>query len=631
MYFSELVRRHKVSLCIFIFGPIIFTFILAFGNFDAISVFKGDNRRIAAPVIQVGEQAILGSDIERSINAALNQRRQQGQAEATRAELMADGTAGQILTDHINRALVDREAAQSTLQFSREYLQERFKNDPTFQDAEGKFDSAAFNNWVNDPAVNWNAVYESLADQTRRQLVGKRLVASARVFDSEVDARYAEDNTQLNVKFIEVEPPIEPTEEQLTAEYEANKDKYSLPEERIANFVAISVEADKPAKVDEVLTKATAGDDFEALAKQYSDSPSAADDGGLLPWRTEQAIGQPAHMEAMFALSKGEVSDAVKLYLNYFIYKMEDERTTATGQREVLVRQIVVNTPPLDEAERTARTELAESLAAAATESGDLIAAALAADLTVQTTSAFNTDSLTIENVPTEDRFSFRTGFADLSEGTVSDVITATNNLYVAQLKELIPTKEQPLDAVREEVTTDAIAALQRAPEHQAARQALAAEMLTKGESLDAIVGAYPELAIEVGTSGPFSSKDPGFNRGVPWWRAQDVYAAVGGQEPGAFGGPISGFLGNVYFVELVSATAPEVDSADEAVATELEALRTRLLGERQAKRMQDYLQFLRDDPNTPILIDQEAQDALFQINIDPAVDLPGDTASATE
>jgi peptidyl-prolyl cis-trans isomerase D len=115
------------------------------------------------------------------------------------------------------------------------------------------------------------------------------------------------------------------SDEDLKEAYEKDKATFVQPERRQARHILIESGSDDAAakkKAEEVLAEAKAGKDFAALAKQYSQDPGSAQNGGDLGW-SEKGNFDPAFDEALFAMQSGEVRGPVKSQFGYHIIKLE--------------------------------------------------------------------------------------------------------------------------------------------------------------------------------------------------------------------------------------------------------------------------------------------------------------------
>ncbi|HEX8142660.1 MAG TPA: peptidylprolyl isomerase [Pyrinomonadaceae bacterium] len=94
-----------------------------------------------------------------------------------------------------------------------------------------------------------------------------------------------------------------------------------------------------PAKArstaEDIVRRARGGENFEALAKEYSTDPSNKDKGGDLGWFGRGRMVK-AFEDAAFALQPGQVSDVVQTQFGYHIIKLDERRNapSQTGQPE---------------------------------------------------------------------------------------------------------------------------------------------------------------------------------------------------------------------------------------------------------------------------------------------------------
>jgi peptidyl-prolyl cis-trans isomerase D len=115
-------------------------------------------------------------------------------------------------------------------------------------------------------------------------------------------------------------------EARLRALYEENPDRFRTAEQRQARHILVATDADTDAAKAEKLAlelreRIAKGEDFAALARQYSDDPGSASSGGDLGW-AGRGTYVPAFEEALFALDAGAITQPVKTEFGYHVIQL---------------------------------------------------------------------------------------------------------------------------------------------------------------------------------------------------------------------------------------------------------------------------------------------------------------------
>jgi peptidyl-prolyl cis-trans isomerase C len=125
--------------------------------------------------------------------------------------------------------------------------------------------------------------------------------------------------------------------EQVTDFYTKNPDQFKQPERVRASHILITVPkgADAAAKTAarakaaDILKDVKAGKDFAALAKQHSQDPGSAQNGGDLGFFQQGQMVGPFN-DVAFKLAPGQVSDLVETEFGFHIIKVAEKQTART-------------------------------------------------------------------------------------------------------------------------------------------------------------------------------------------------------------------------------------------------------------------------------------------------------------
>jgi peptidyl-prolyl cis-trans isomerase C len=147
----------------------------------------------------------------------------------------------------------------------------------------------------------------------------RRDIAIARMIDAEIASRIA----------------LKPT--QVEDFYKNNPDKFQEPESVRASHILIrfpegadaAAKAQAKAKALKILKDVRAGKDFAALAKEHSQDPGSAPNGGDLGFFPQGQMVGPFN-DVAFSLKPGQTSDLVETQFGYHIIRVAEKRPSRT-------------------------------------------------------------------------------------------------------------------------------------------------------------------------------------------------------------------------------------------------------------------------------------------------------------
>lgn len=271
------------------------------------------------------------------------------------------------------------EAERMGLKVTDEDLRQYLRKSPVLFPNGQYIGSEAYENLLQQNGLTV-AQFES---DTKNQILLSRLQniveGSASVSDQEMQQEYTRKNTKVKfqyavVTYEDVMKQIKPTDAELKAYFEKNKDRYknAIPEKRKATYVVIDPSAVAAkvqvlpqdlktyysqhqdeyrvpeevtlrqilikvpagsdvnaarAKAQDVANKVKAGGNFAELAKKYSQDEGSAKQGGSVGAVTRGQL-PPEIDKIAFSLNKGQTSDVIQVpSLGFFIIQVENKQT----------------------------------------------------------------------------------------------------------------------------------------------------------------------------------------------------------------------------------------------------------------------------------------------------------------
>ncbi|PKA68335.1 peptidyl-prolyl cis-trans isomerase D [Pseudomonas baetica] len=288
----------------------------------------------------------------------------------------------------IDRKLLLQGAEQSKFAFSEGALDQVILQTPEFQ-VDGKFSSERFDQVIRQLGYSRMQFRQMLAQemligQLRAGVAGSGFVTDAEVLafarlekqtrdfatlnvkadpaavkltDDEVKAYYDEHAKefmtpdQVVIDYLELKKAsffdqVAVKDEDLQAAYQ--KEIANLSEQRRAAHILIEVndkttEAQAKAKIEEVQARLAKGEKFEALAKEFSQDPGSANNGGDLGY-AGPGVYDPAFEKALYSLAKDQVSEPVRTDFGYHLIKLlgveAPEVPTLASLKDKLTREL---------------------------------------------------------------------------------------------------------------------------------------------------------------------------------------------------------------------------------------------------------------------------------------------------
>ncbi|RDB43016.1 peptidylprolyl isomerase [Halomonas sp. DQ26W] len=379
-----------------IVGAVVVTMAL-FGVESLVGLLGGSGDEVA----KVNGQSITRQELEMEVQRAI--RSGQVPPEQERA------LRGQVLDELIGERLLTAFAEHGGMHLSDEQLDQVIVTLPEFQNQNGRFDADLFRNRLASSGFTPTSFRAALRVDLKRQQLQQGLVMSDFSLESEQQTLAALQRQVRSFRYHvlsadDLAEPVEVTEHDLLAYYDENADRYRRPEQvrleyvvidrqEMADAIEISDEevrrawgarsrdvdrrvshimvgfnaersrAEAVSHLESVRSRLAEGEDFSALALQYSDDPTTAEQGGDLGMISRGFFGD-AFDEAAFALDPGQVSDIVETSSGLHLLKVTElDQPPLEEMREEVERELAL-AEVSDTFNRQVQTLIDESFAA---------------------------------------------------------------------------------------------------------------------------------------------------------------------------------------------------------------------------------------------------------------------------
>jgi len=346
-----------------------------------------------------------------------------------------------------------------------------------------------------------------------------------RYFEEHRDAFMSPERAQieyLELDAARIAATVKPDEEAIRGYFAEHQDEFVQRPQRKARHILFAVDAsagadqvaEAEAEAKAAVDRLRSGGDFAALAKELSDDPGSAAQGGDLGW-FERGVMVKEFEDVAFTLPAGQVSEAVRSPFGLHLIEVTEIRESASPSLDE-VRDRVIQALQRAEAERLFYDQVERLSDLTYENAGSLEPAAEALGLKPQVTDWFGRDGgLGVLASPKVVAAAFSEEVR--GERRNSDPIElGPEHTVVLRLRAHEPARRRPLDEVRSEVTARLVQ-----EKAAAAARARAADLVGQaraGAALDA-------LAKEAGSSAERVTRLGRRAAGVPPAIAQAVFS----------------------------------------------------------------------------------------------------------
>ena len=447
----------------------------------------------------------------------------------------------------IDRALILQAAEKLKIQVSDEELARAIGSITAFQTA-GVFDNQRYLNTLSRSQLS----PETFENQQREAITINKLQnfisGTIKVSDVEAQQWYTFNNTEVNIDYLLLEPQqvtgIEPTADDISAYFEANKENYKTDPELKIRYVYLNpknyegqvtiqaedvsdyyennieqfkspqtvqarhilIKVDENAtpeqveearqRIEDIYQMAIAGEDFAELAAEFSEGPTKTKGGDLGTFRRQDMV-KPFSDKA-FAMQAGEISEPVRTKFGWHIIKVEQVNPASLRSLDEARPEIEAKLK-VDRSRNLAYDE-AEAIFDAAFEGQNIGDLAKERELKL-----IHTDFFTLKKGPsgTQNARQLAEAAFKLPLNEVSEIQDLGNGYYLIEALEKRPAQIPELNTVKDAVKKDLIKEKQDAEALRQA-QAIVAE-LKEAESLTAVADKFN---LKPQTSGFFKRTD---------------------------------------------------------------------------------------------------------------------------
>ena len=457
-------------------------------------------------VATINDEPITREEYQQAYKTIVDQMRARFGKNLNDDILKALNVKQQALDSLIEQKLILSQADKLEIAVSDKELQQSLQSIKAFQ-KEGKFNLDQYKKVLSLNSLNPEIFEQNQINSLRQQKVRNMVLSAVNVSDLEARDWYLFQNTKIAVDYLLFNPisysDIHPSEEQIKNFYTENKDNYKTDSKIKAVYLKFSPEDHKdkvtinetdikgyyeqhqeefkiPQKVEarhilikvakdaeeaevnaaekralEIYEMIGKGQDFEQLAKQYSEGPSK-EGGGYLGIFEKQSMVKPFADKA-FSMKAGEIGKPIRTQFGWHIIQVV-KKFEASTQTLAQVSGKIKKELEQQELQNLAYDKAGEAFDAVI-DGDDFEQVALIANKKIMETKEF---SITGEGLDIADNTGFARAAFELSLDDISDVKQLGDAYYLIKPILKIEPVVQALDLVQDRILKELTAKLQK-------------------------------------------------------------------------------------------------------------------------------------------------------------------------
>lgn len=640
---------HQLKWTLF---AVIIVFILGFVFFSGSDIAGDPANQVMA---RMGSDQISAAEFDRTYQTQVQRYREMYKGNFSPELARALDLPRQVLDGMIDRKLVIESARRLNLAVSDEELAREIAALPYFQE-NGQFIGAEkYNERMRLAGMLPETFEEGLREDLLVRKYQTLVKAGIAIPEEEVRRQFSAQNDKATIEYILVpasrlESTVEPSEADLKAYYDKNRERYRAPEQRRANYLLVDkikvrarvpvtdaevraeyeakkatfavpelvtvhhiliatgaeatpeADAKARAKTEDLIRRLGAGEEFAKLARENTDDPTGKENGGQLPpFGRGQMV--PEFEQAAFSMKPGEIRGPVKTSYGYHILKMIAKTPAGTRPFDEVRPSLAGDLTERKAEAETARlaTELAGKIKSSRSKSDEDLRKLQSEVVTYNSTEWFGRSG-PIAGIGANAEFSNEAWAVKVGDVSGKVIETSRGPAILRPLAER-PAGVQPFDEVRATVAENW--KVERREKEAIEKLQPAARELASGTGLTALATRYET---EVKTTPEFGPAGPVPDLGAAPKLLEAVFQTPGGQA----GPPVPVPAGFVLFRVLARTQADPAVYATQKAAL-LDSLRTK-----EAERLiRSVTQQIRADRK--IEINEELLNSLL-----PAATKPG-------